>query len=244
MRKLSEKLHSRRGASILLALMYLLVSVFIGAVALGSATTSAQKTQERREDQQTYLAVSSAAKLLRDAMAGDRCKVVEEKAVCTYSGCGEAFGPKCSANADFPIDGTKTDILTDAAWAIYQTQTHYVASTGSAPYEKEFFIEAEGLPKVQCSMIMEADYDVTFRLRALEEDGTTPLAVHALTLTFDGEGNGAETTTSTSCFHNTGVDPVTGEAFPVEYTLTHYTYTTNISWPNVAIEKGVASDAP
>lgn len=65
MRGLSAKLHSTRGASMLMALFFLLVCVTAGAVMLTAATASAAKEQNRYQEQQAYLAVSSAARLLK-----------------------------------------------------------------------------------------------------------------------------------------------------------------------------------
>lgn len=62
-------LHSTRGASMLLALLFLLFSVTVGAVVLTAAYSSAGRIARNRQEQQNYLAVASAAQLLQADLA-------------------------------------------------------------------------------------------------------------------------------------------------------------------------------
>lgn len=63
-----RKLRSRRGMSIIMGLLLLLVCVTAGAAALTSAASNAGRYTHMRRDQQRYLAVSSAARLVRDQL--------------------------------------------------------------------------------------------------------------------------------------------------------------------------------
>lgn len=65
---LGRKLKSRRGMSILMGLLLLLVCATAGAAALTSAASNAGRYTHMRQDQQRYLAVSSAAQLVRDKL--------------------------------------------------------------------------------------------------------------------------------------------------------------------------------
>lgn len=65
---LVRKLKSRRGMSIIMGLLLLLVCVTVGAAALTSAASNAGRHTHMRQDQQRYLAVSSAAQLVRDKL--------------------------------------------------------------------------------------------------------------------------------------------------------------------------------
>lgn len=69
MERLSRKLHSSRGASMLLGLLYLLVCLTVGAVVLTAAATSAGRTERNRREQQNYLAVASAVELVKEDLA-------------------------------------------------------------------------------------------------------------------------------------------------------------------------------
>ena len=66
MKKLFSKLNNRRGASILMALLLFLICALAGAAALTAAGSNIGRYSYLEEDQQQYLAVSSAAKLIRD----------------------------------------------------------------------------------------------------------------------------------------------------------------------------------
>lgn len=64
MDRLRKKLHSSRGASILLALLFLLVCMMVGASVLMAAVSNAGKLRSNREEQQKYLTLSSALTLM------------------------------------------------------------------------------------------------------------------------------------------------------------------------------------
>lgn len=82
--RVKQKLNSSRGASILLALVLFLLCAMVSAVVVGSAMTNMQKVKNRREQQQVYYSVSSAARLLHDAM--EQVSFVGSESVQTY-GC-------------------------------------------------------------------------------------------------------------------------------------------------------------
>lgn len=63
-RKVKEKLNSKRGASVVLALFLLLVCTFAGTSALTAARANVGRYSTMRETQQDYLSVTSAAKLI------------------------------------------------------------------------------------------------------------------------------------------------------------------------------------
>ena len=63
-----KKLHSRRGASILLALLLFLVASMVVSVILSASLTAVSRVNDDREREQEYLAVSSAAKFFAKAL--------------------------------------------------------------------------------------------------------------------------------------------------------------------------------
>lgn len=65
---LKNKFKSRRGASILMALMMLLLSMLVGASVLMAAASNAGKLRGVQEEQQKYLTLSSALNLLVDEL--------------------------------------------------------------------------------------------------------------------------------------------------------------------------------
>ncbi len=66
MQAIRRKLNSQRGASMLMALLLMLVGIMVSAVIISAATSAAVNKRSEKEQQQAYLAVSSAAELVRD----------------------------------------------------------------------------------------------------------------------------------------------------------------------------------
>ncbi len=64
MKRLREKLNSRNGASILLALLFFLLCMMVAASILMAAVSNAGKIRSNYEEQQKYLALSSALRLI------------------------------------------------------------------------------------------------------------------------------------------------------------------------------------
>lgn len=64
-----RKLRSRRGASLLLALLFLLICSMVSASILMAAASNAGKHRSNLEEHQTYLALSSAVSLLCDELS-------------------------------------------------------------------------------------------------------------------------------------------------------------------------------
>ena len=67
---MKQKLHSRTGASMLIALLFFLVAMTVGAVVLTAASANAGRVQKSRREQQNYLAVASAAGLVKEDIVG------------------------------------------------------------------------------------------------------------------------------------------------------------------------------
>lgn len=65
-----KKWNSRRGASMVLSLLVLLVCVTAGVAALTAAGANAGRYTHMRADQQRYLAVASAVRTVREELAG------------------------------------------------------------------------------------------------------------------------------------------------------------------------------
>ncbi|GEM_PF-7126589 len=66
--KLREKLNSKKGASLIIALVFLLFCTFVGGAVLAAATANAGRVADLKNDQQDYLNQRSAALLLKDEM--------------------------------------------------------------------------------------------------------------------------------------------------------------------------------
>ena len=65
-----KKLKNNSGATILMALLLILLATAVGAAVLTAAVSAARHLRSDREAQQNYLTVSSAAELIRDSITG------------------------------------------------------------------------------------------------------------------------------------------------------------------------------
>ena len=76
-----KKLRNNSGATMLMAILLILVAAVVSAVILTAATSAAHRLRSDRQAQQDYLAVSSAAELIRDSIVKDSYyrELVEEK---------------------------------------------------------------------------------------------------------------------------------------------------------------------
>lgn len=87
MKRATEKLNSRRGASMLLALVFVLACVMVGVSILSAAASNAGRTHSNHAEQQLYLSLSSALQLVSDDLArskytpqvSDSCSVSERQ---------------------------------------------------------------------------------------------------------------------------------------------------------------------
>lgn len=239
----------------LLALMFLLVCFFVGTVALGSATTSAQKLQGRVEDQQLYYAVSSAASLLKEALEGSGCTGKEWKEECAYGGCDRlTMVPPVGVceHSEF-LSGGAASLLTEAAWDIFLSDTVYVPQTASgyiddsltsSKYIREFDITAGGLPTVRCRLTMNhaaltKAYAATIELWPMVEGSYAD--THGMTMSFSASVEDKTDTQTFSHIHPATVIGEDGTPVPGEkaFTSTLNTRTVAIVWTAASIEKGV-----
>lgn len=66
-----RKLHSKRGATMLLALVILLVSTVVSTLLLTAATSAVRRVRDTKTQQQGWLTISSAEGLLRGGITAD-----------------------------------------------------------------------------------------------------------------------------------------------------------------------------
>ena len=96
MKKLKNRLASRRGASLLFAMLVFLLCALAGTAALTAASANSGKYAHMREDQRKYLAVSSAVELMKDQLTNSRfIATLETTEVTTYHGGCKGLLPAC-----------------------------------------------------------------------------------------------------------------------------------------------------
>ena len=92
----AKKLNSSRGASIILALVFLLVCVMVGSSVLMAAASNAGRSRSNRQEQQLYLVLSSALQLVADDLTGTKytCQVdYWHVTMSDYSSVAHYFNP-------------------------------------------------------------------------------------------------------------------------------------------------------
>jgi Tfp pilus assembly protein PilX len=259
-----RKLHTQRGASLLVALMFFLVCAMVAAVIVGSATTNAMKLQQRKEDKQVYNSVSSAAKLLRDkvgqlTMEGSESKVhygcndytpntslyssdfTMSPAQCTDSESVTAVAPMVddAAVTDDPL----LNLLAEGAQKVFQSELSLVTDQKKSfdGWNSSFTID-DGKCTVNVEVSIKDDYSLTFRLTPAEDDLDD---AYAMTLTCEGKSDTKQTEEQPICTHTVTLQPLDSRKTKTstsDFTGTKKTITTTISWQTGVIEKGVSSD--
>ena len=71
MERIAEKLKSKSGVSVVLAMVFLLLCVMVGASVLVAAASNAGRTRSNRQEQQLYLTLSSALQLITEDLTAD-----------------------------------------------------------------------------------------------------------------------------------------------------------------------------
>jgi len=126
MNMIRNKLREKSGVSILMGLLFLLVCLFVGTVALTASTAAAGKLAEQQEREQDYLNVASAARLVKDRI----CKLTY-----TYTKSGETLGSGTLTTSDA---STNNKVILEKE--LEELCRILMESPGSAP-EKSFKID-------------------------------------------------------------------------------------------------------
>jgi|GEM_PF-2489935 len=161
MNSLQQKLQGRRGASILLALMFFLICAAIGAIVLTAAFSNAGRMSHMRDDQTAHLSVSSAAKLVRAELAdmqfvGEYAEVTDE-----YTGVVDTITDTFALDTTVSAATSLTDLVKEMAKDIYD-------GTASAPITGTFTITPNStvmeLKPVEVALTMSTTYSLTAEL--------------------------------------------------------------------------------
>lgn len=174
---LFKKLHSERGTSVLIALLFFAICLTVGALILTAATASAAKTKDRYAEQQNYLAVASAARLLKNELGGHTYTAGQTWETWDTGETDPETGEAVTASAWEPItpyvtpnDAQNGDLLTDT----------YAVTGGAEAYTETFSLSADqGIPAVSVEFVMKVGGDAVFTL--MGGDYTAAVTFHART---------------------------------------------------------------
>lgn len=111
--KIKEKLLSGRGASLIIALVFMLFAAMVGSAVLAAATANGGRIASLKTDQQEYLNQRSAATLLSDELQMSNPSIViqtNEIKTTTYTvgdgGVRTATGESTAQTVTFTVDGS------------------------------------------------------------------------------------------------------------------------------------------
>ena len=89
MSSIKQKLHSKTGASMILALMFMMICLIIGGTVLASATANGRRVADMQSDEQEYLSQRSAMLLMADMLKtssdDELSLIIEDKTVTNLS---------------------------------------------------------------------------------------------------------------------------------------------------------------
>lgn len=232
MRKaVGKKLHSQTGASLLIALLYLLAVMTAGAVVLTAAANAGRLARNRRE-QQDYLAVSSAALLVKEDFRGTAFTAGYQKTTVTsmdeegnmrrdthYGKTSSAL----SGESELLRDGPEHDLV-QLYFSTVPAETGLQGAAPAMSYPLTF--TAADLPEVSGAMTVDtsggARYTIAVELY-IEEDGTH---TNATLLLFTPTVSSTQSTE-----REYGADTETIKT----------TFTTAVTWDTPVITKGAAA---
>ena len=135
-----KKLKNEQGVTILMALLLVLTAAVVSAVILSAALSAARRVNSDRTAQQNYLAVSSAAELVRDSIDQMRYTettettykwdeatqdYVESERSTTYSlkDARELYSGRTSMMSEWLLDGARNGGCTDTITITPQDET-------------------------------------------------------------------------------------------------------------------------
>jgi hypothetical protein len=229
MKKASAKLHSESGASIILALVFLLICLGVGAMVLASASVNIHKETGARERQEEYLSISSAARLIKAAYGNSSCTISESFTDYT---CG------IDADVTAPAVRDTTNKLTSAACDVFRASAQF-DNSGSGFAGETFTVKPDGthggdMKDVSVSFSMDDNYNAKFVLTC-EGDATN---AYAMTLTFRAVAEKNSAAASMECSHQE--TDAKGSKYDVAYPYTVTTNTASVKWDAGEITKGAA----
>lgn len=148
---LRKKCKSTSGASILIALFFLLLCATVGSVILSAASTSSGRLSNLKNNEQSYYAVSSAAKLLRKEIEGEKYSRYEIFSDSNQTLTGGYY--------KIPERGMK-DLLIKAADQVFESESPDFS------YSDTLIIETSEttIEEVTAKFTMDTQYNITVEL--------------------------------------------------------------------------------
>ena len=247
MRCIHQNLHSKRGVSAIIALVFLLFCATVGAIVLTAASANAGKSTRVQKEQQAYFAVRSAAQLVRDKLEGTVfCGTFEEITACsgdcetakTYVQDPQLQYPDAKNHWNEDLKKTASAWIEADAKGIFELAIGKMTSYGLEKQAFDVNLELSSIPKVKATYQMDEKYNITFTFET--SGGNT--SVQKVTLTIPAD----EKTTISSwkkewMEYKMGIGedgtPIVVDVIP-QYAIIQRTETT-VTWNRGVLTKGI-----
>ena len=142
MQAIRRKLNSQRGASMLMALLLMLVGIMVSAVIISAATSAAVNKRSEKEQQQAYLAVSSAAELVRDDFQSLTGRYKDVTTTVTH-----ADGTTTTTNNTIKATCAVGDIINDIG-------ARFIGMNTTSTYAKTYTFSVDGYEDVSAEILV------------------------------------------------------------------------------------------
>ena len=225
MKRVTEKLKSRAGASLLFAILVFLLCVLAGTAALTAAAANSGRYTHLEAEQQAYLAVSSAAKLFRDEFVNSKYTATVE----TKKESNPTTGDKTA--------GAVKDGKIDAADPAKSPFPDLTIPT----YYKDYLDSAVGVKEgVPGSSVTSAPGEFTVTFEEIEVKVTCEASGYNLTFTFTQGDSYKTELTLVGTANSSAPDVKTEEDAATNTTTTTTTKTVTVTWQeeNAIISQG------
>ncbi len=206
--KLFSKLSCRRGASMLIAILVFFLAVLSGTVALTMAASNAGRFTHEKDDQQAYLSVASAAKIILNRLESLTIK-------CVSVGQSE---PKNVGEVNVTFETPYGDGLFLSDPRFQYNLKHISLGAAGDTKDVDFYLtapEAVGMGQVYVSHNI-AGSTFYFRLWAVNGESHDYQMTLEVTSHFDGKGQNNFTVGDDGFYHREMTFDTEGASYTVE----------------------------
>ena len=260
MTRIRAKLHSRRGASLMIALVLFLICTFVSTAVLVSASGNVQRPSKREEESRGYLAVAAAAELLGEKLAGVTFTAAESylKHTCQYHTPArdefQYFAVVKGVESGTGLDEIFNDFSLNFCH-LYPDYYHSYTGASIETRSRSFTMAAPGMETVQGVVSMNQHFQIRIVLRSDASAYTLTLTLPTASKTGDkpgveegDAGNGmAEEESGEYCSYireETYEDAESGTWGVHEVTYSfeklRFTHTISVTWGEAVLTKGAA----
>lgn len=152
MKRSIKKLNNSSGNTLMMALLFMLISMIVSVIVLSGAAVAVRQVRFDKSRQQAYLALSSSAQLLRDGISDDSYRLVRTK----YE------------SRDDSVPQRDENVVTEKAAKEFERLLNEACEyimTFNAPYVNDHMaIKMNGVPSVSMKFEMDMDYCIKIEL--------------------------------------------------------------------------------